>query len=126
MSTGLAPTTAYDAARKEFYRIRHAREVEDRVAREEAQASGSLFGPGPLEIGMKLEDQQYEHWREWAAKEIEAQKQLQGSAYTGTEAEGADSGVLNDPEAEDLQEVSDAVPASRAGQEAKGGSAVHP
>lgn len=119
----LNSATAYDQARKELYRHRHAKEIETRVAREEAMAVGAYFGPGPLEIGMHLEDQQYDHWKKWAAKEIEAAKALQGSAYTGTEEAGLDSTELGQ---EELQEVSSEVPATRAGQTAQGGAAIHP
>lgn len=125
ISEGLAPAAAYDQARKEFYRYRHAREVEARVAKEEALAVGAYFGPGPLEIGMQLEDQAYEQWKAWAAKEIAAQKQLQGSAYTGTEAEEPGLEIQESRE-EALQEVGGNVPGSKGGQTAVGGAAVHP
>ena len=74
---------------------------------------------------MKLEDQAYENWRQWAEKEIAAQKQLQGSAYTGTENEDAEL-EIQEPDQEELQAVSESVPASGRGQDARGGSAVHP
>jgi hypothetical protein len=69
---------AYDKARKEFYDVRHTQEIERRVAREEALWTGAEFGPSPLAVGMQLEDQKYEEWRGWAAKEIMAIKQLFG------------------------------------------------
>lgn len=123
MSTGLSNAAAYDTARKEFYRFRHNRETENRVAREEALATGAFFGPSPLDIGMKLEDQQYDAWKVWATKEIAALKQLQGSAYTGTEDEEASGEATMQ---DDLQEVSESVPATRGGLQARGGAAVHP
>lgn len=125
---GHTPSSAYDTARKEFYRLRHSHETESRVAREEALATGAFFTPGPNEIGMKLEDREYENWKKWAEKEIEALRQLSGSAYTGGEAElgegggEIDGGVTGQAE---LGEVSENVPASRRGQEARGGAAVH-
>lgn len=131
----LTPAAAYDKARKELYRLRHFRETEVRVAREEAQATGAFFGPGPLEIGMRLEDAAYKDWREWAMKEIVALKQAQSAAYTGAVNDGADGGVgvggLEDgeeafPEEMQVREVAEAIPGSRRGQEAKGGQAVHP
>lgn len=125
LRTGLRPAAAYDQARKELYRQRHAKETETRVAREEALATGAYFGPGPLQIGMKLEDHAYEDWKRWAEKEIQALKQLQGSAYTGTENEAAEL-EIQEPEQEELQEVSSQVPGTRAGQAALGGAAVHP
>lgn len=126
MSRGLSNAAAYDTARKEFYRLRHSAETETRVAKEEALATGAFFGPGPLEVGMKLEDQQYEAWKTWAAAQIAAMKQLQGSAYTGMENEDAAAAAGGgDTVQEDLQEVSESIPASRAGLEARGGAAVH-
>ena len=109
--------------------MRHSRETEVRVAREEALSTGAFFGPGPLEIGMKLENAAYDDWKEWAKKEILAQQQLQGSAYTGTEAEDApeivDEGGLSS-EQEEIQQVSESIPGSKGGQEARGGAAVIP
>ncbi|KAK4496638.1 hypothetical protein PRZ48_012618 [Zasmidium cellare] len=125
LRTGMAPAAAYDKARKELYRVRHAQETELRVAREEALATGAYFGPGPLQIGMQLEDKAYEDWKVWAEKEIVAAKQLSTSAYTGTENEDADL-EIQEPQQEELQEVSSQIPATNAGQTAQGGAAVHP
>ena len=107
--------------------MRHAREVETRVAREEALSTGAFFGPGPVEIGMQLEDKAYENWRKWALQETEALRQLNNAAYTGTGGEEDGSAELEPlaADAPELQEVSAAVPGSERGQEAKGGSVVH-
>ncbi|KAK3673845.1 mitochondrial ribosomal small subunit component [Recurvomyces mirabilis] len=124
--TGVPRSTAYDIARHELYRLRHSQETEVRVAREEALATGAFFGPGPNEIGMKLEDKQYENWRRWAEKEIAGIKQLQGSAYTGQEAEAGAAGGDGSPEGRaEVEVVSQSVPGKRGGQEAKGGAGVH-
>lgn len=123
---GLTEAAAYDKARKELYRSRHAREVESRVAKEEAMAYGAFFGKGPVEIGMELEDVQYANWFEWAKKENLAQQQANSNMYTGDEADDAATESLQEPEQEELQQVSDQVPSSRAGQTALGGAAVHP
>jgi small subunit ribosomal protein S23 len=120
----MSETAAYDKARKEFYRYRHAREVEDRVAREEALAMGAFFGPGPLEIGMKLEDVYYENWKEWAIKEAQALKQLTQSAYSGIEEEEDD--LSANLSTEDLQAVKPATPGSKTGLSARGGAPIHP
>lgn len=128
----MSTAAAYDKARKELYRARHAREIEQRVAREEATYTGAHFGPGPVEIGMQLENQQYEQWRVWAEQETAALKQLQGSAYTGTENETAALELEDgnrDTEAETMagvEEVSGQIPASKRGQTAQGGAALHP
>lgn len=127
---GHPPQLAYDTARKEFYRHRHQVEIATRVAREEALAVGAFFGPGPLEVGMGLEDRAYEQWKGWAEKEVAAMKQMAGAAYTGTETESGREGldVPEGPgvEAEELQEVAGSVPASSRGQLAQGGAGVHP
>lgn len=95
------------------------------MAREEALSTGAFFGLGPLEVGMHLEDKAHEAWKLWAQAETARLKQLQGAAYTGTE--DADmSTEVQEPEQEDLQEVSESVPATKKGQEAKGGEAIHP
>jgi small subunit ribosomal protein S23 len=94
--TNLSQAAAYDTARKELYRHRHSLEVERRVAREEALATGAFFAPGPLERGMKLEDEQYEVWRSWARGEAEVIKQSQDAAYSGPAIEE------DNPESSDL------------------------
>jgi len=73
---------AYDVARKEFYALRHEEEVERRVAKEEAMWTGAYFGKSVLEIGMQLEDQVYDGWKEWATAEIEAAERNRDAAYS--------------------------------------------
>lgn len=119
----LSEPAAYDQARKELYRFRHAKEVEQRVAREEALSTGAYFGLGPLQTGMKIEDKMYEGWREWAERQMQAQKALAVSAYTGTEEDGALD--LEAGEGIALDEIAESVPGTRAGQTALGGAAVH-
>ncbi|KAI5194265.1 hypothetical protein E4T39_08704 [Aureobasidium subglaciale] len=116
---------AYDKARKEFYEIRHAQEIERRVAREEALWTGAEFGPSPLDIGMQLEDQKYEEWREWAAKEILAIKQLNGSSSNARDQDGPLDVEADDVSAA-LDELEPSVPGSKRGQQAQGGAFVHP
>ncbi|KAM0715684.1 hypothetical protein Q7P37_009183 [Cladosporium fusiforme] len=123
---GLTEAAAYDKARKELYRSRHAREVESRIAKEEAMAYGAFFGKGPLEVGMELENVQYGNWYDWAVKENQMLQAQAANAYSGNEAEESAAAEIKDPEAEELQEVSDQVPSSQAGQLAMGGAAIHP
>ncbi len=131
-NTNQSPAAAYDKARKELYRARHALEIERRVAKEEALATGAFFGAGPLEIGMQLENDAYEDWKAWAIKETAALKQLQGASYTGNEAEDtaengpAEGGEDSAPETLQVKEVADAVPGGKRGQQAMGGQAIHP
>ncbi len=51
---------AYDAARREFYRLRHEEDVERRVAQEEARMVGAYFGKTKQQVSMQLEDEQFE------------------------------------------------------------------
>lgn len=60
---------AYDTARREFYKLRQAEEIEKRIAVEEARYVGAYFGKSRLDIGMQLEDHEFENWKVWAGKE---------------------------------------------------------
>lgn len=81
----MTSSKAYDQARQEFYAIRHQEDVERRVAKEEALATGAYFGKSMLEVGMELEDKTYEGWKAWALQEIEVIGQQRTSQYTGNE-----------------------------------------
>ena len=74
----MTKSTAYDIARREFYRLRLQEDIERRVAAEEAEATGANFGPSYLDIGMELENQQHEKWKDWAR--LESQVVAQRSA----------------------------------------------
>lgn len=119
----LSKAEAYDQARKEFYKIRLLEDTERRVAREEALYTGAQFGPSAMEIGMKLEDAEYERWKVWAVKQVELTEQKRAAMYTGT-----DTGDLS--EADDAQlegamdEVYSSIPAQ--GQSAAGGAIARP
>ncbi|OQD73858.1 hypothetical protein PENDEC_c013G02350 [Penicillium decumbens] len=67
----ISKSAAYDIARREFYKLRLREDIERRVAAEEAEATGAKFGPSYLEIGMELENQQYEKWKAWAKTEAQ-------------------------------------------------------
>lgn len=115
---------AYDQARQEFYALRHEEDVERRIAKEEAQATGAYFGKSMLEISMELEDKVYEKWKQWALKEIILMEQTRDAAYTGLENESA---VIpeDDPELEaGLADLEKDIPAQ--GQDPQGGASVHP
>ena len=74
---------AYDAVRKDFYLLRQEEEIERRVAKEEARMVGSYFGMSDNQVGMLLEDQQFERWKRWATKEIQ---KIQGEQVGGVGA----------------------------------------
>ncbi|KAJ6782210.1 hypothetical protein PWT90_06716 [Aphanocladium album] len=65
----MSQSKAYDVARHEFYQLRQAEEIERRVAVEEARHVGAYFGKTRAEVGMMLEDHEFENWKIWAGKE---------------------------------------------------------
>ncbi|KAI2778835.1 mitochondrial ribosomal protein [Daldinia loculata] len=79
---GITKDQAYDTVRREFYALRQQEEVERRIAKEEAQMVGAYFGKSYLQVGIELEDREYEQWKKWAGKQIEAVKAERDSAYT--------------------------------------------
>jgi small subunit ribosomal protein S23 len=119
---GIIPATAYDQARKEFYKLRLQEDVQRRVAQEEALSTGAYFHKSTMEVGMELEDRQYEEWKAWAVKEVQLAEQRRNAMYTGQESQSTDLS----PEEEEaaVDEVGDAVPAQ--GQSAAGGATVIP
>ncbi|KAJ1325121.1 Mitochondrial ribosomal protein S25 [Microdochium nivale] len=86
---GMTRVKAYDAARREFYQIRQEEDVERRIAAEEARAVGAYFGKGFLQVGLELEDREFESWKKWAGKQIEIVRTEQTSAYTSFGEEDA-------------------------------------
>ena len=123
---GMTVSKAYDKARKEFYELRLQEEVEQRVAKEEAQATGAHFGKSMLQIGMELEDQTYEKWKVWATKNAELIVQRNAAMYTGVGGDDELGPELGDAETEaGLEEVMDGVVPAK-GQEAYGGAMARP
>ena len=119
----ITPAQAYDQARKEFYDLRLQEDVERRIAKEEALSTGAQFGKSTLDIGMELEDKEFEKWKEWAAKEVQLQEQRQAAMYTGVEEGAIDDASEGEFDAA-LEEVSDQIPAQ--GQSALGGAMMRP
>ncbi|MCJ1424152.1 mitochondrial ribosomal small subunit component [Sticta canariensis] len=87
---------AYEQARKEFYALRLQEDVERRVAKEEALATGAYFGKSAVEIGMELEDKEYERWRDWANKQFVEETQRRLAAYSGGDGAGSADGRIDD------------------------------
>ena len=120
----ISKARAYDQARKEFYNIRLQEDVQRRVAKEEALATGAYFHRSTLDVGMELEDKQYEEWKAWAIKEVKEADQRQNAMYTGQDNESMDL-APDDPETEaGLEEIDGVLPAQ--GQLALGGARVIP
>ncbi len=91
---------AYDQARREFYQVRYRQDVERRVAKEEALAVGAYFGKSYLDIGMELEDKQWEEYKAFSFQKAALQEQTRQRSYTGGDDEEADDefGVPNPDE----------------------------
>lgn len=111
---GLSSAEAYDKARKEFYALRHQEEVEHRVAKEEALSTGAYFGMSVLDIGMQLEDKEYERWKDWAAKNVQnmAERRAAGLARATSldeMSEAEESEEEDDDLAEDLLSVPESM-----------------
>lgn len=75
-------SAAYDIARREFYKLRLQEDIQRRVAAEEAAAYGAQFGPSYMDIGMKMESEQYDKWVVWARETSLVQDQRK-SALSG-------------------------------------------
>lgn len=87
-------------------------------------ATGAYFHKSTLEVGMELEDKQFEEWKAWGTKEVQLAEQRRNAMYTGQENQAMDVSA-NDPEtAAALDEIGDAIPAQ--GQSAQGGAPVIP
>ncbi|KAL8657394.1 MAG: hypothetical protein Q9226_001954 [Calogaya cf. arnoldii] len=120
----MSPAKAYDQARKEFYERRLQQDIERRVAKEEAMATGAYFGKTTLQIGMELEDKTFEAWKAWASAQVIEQEQRRAAMYTGLDNETA-ALPEGEPEMEAaLEEIESTIPAQ--GQEAKGGAVFVP
>ncbi|KAK0634943.1 mitochondrial ribosomal protein S25-domain-containing protein [Bombardia bombarda] len=93
----LSKERAYDIVRKEFYKLRHQEDVERRIAVEEARMVGGYFGKSDVQVGMELEDKEYESWKHWASIEIARLDAEKNQSHTsvadlpGDELDGEDN-----------------------------------
>lgn len=92
---------AYDLARREFYQLRLREDIERRIAKEEAESTGAYFGKSTLEVGMQLEDREYNRWLEYADQEVT--KLTQARQASSGFVEAADD--FSDLEGEEKQEA---------------------
>ena len=88
-------------------------------------STGAYFGKSALDIGMELEDKEYENWKVWATNEVALAEQRQAALYTGGE-ENEEMALDSDPAELEaaVEEVSDQIPAQ--GQSALGGAMIRP
>ncbi|KAL8687559.1 MAG: hypothetical protein Q9218_006303 [Villophora microphyllina] len=117
----MTPARAYDQARKEFYETRLHQDIERRIAKEEAMATGAYFGKTVLQVGMQLEDKVFEEWKTWATAEVIKQEQKRAAMYTGVDNESAALSEKGSETEAVLSELKASIPAQ--GQEAFGGAA---
>ena len=124
----LSKASAYDQARREFYKHRHISEIRQRIAKEEAQHVGAYFGKGPLEIGMELEDRMWENWKNWATKQIEDEQATRAQLFSGQADEGlGDAATMTNSEFDTaVEELQPVVPNNPQGQRPMGGVVAHP
>ena len=121
---GITSGQAYDQARKELYDLRLQEDVERRVAREEAISTGAHFGKSALDIGMELENKEFDSWKEWASSQVALAQQKQAAMYTGNDNEEAALDADQGDYEAALEETSDQIPAQ--GQSALGGAMIRP
>lgn len=107
----MTKSAAYDIARREFYHLRLQEDIERRVAQEEARATGAIFGPTMNEVGMELENKEYERWKEWSENEAQIQSQ-KTAAFVGnsSQAEKSTTGVDSEQEAVPTPEAAAPIP----------------
>jgi small subunit ribosomal protein S23 len=95
----MTKSAAYDIARREFYQLRLREDIERRVAAEEAEATGAVFGPTMLEVGMELENQQFEKWKQWAKVQAQVLDQrtaaFVGAPETATPPDDSLPGIVS-------------------------------
>jgi small subunit ribosomal protein S23 len=89
---------AYDVARRDFYRLRQEEEVERRIALEEARYVGAYFGKSRLDVGMLLEDREFENWKVWAGKEAQKREANETSDRNEDEEATDDAAVPEERE----------------------------
>ena len=92
----LSKDDAYDQARQEFYDQRMREDIERRVAKEEATATGAYFAKTRIGIGAELENKSFEVFRAWAEKTAMELDQARAAVYSGldtTETSSTDSSL---------------------------------
>jgi small subunit ribosomal protein S23 len=93
-NTNTTVSQAYDITRREFYRLRQQEQIERRIAEEEARYVGAYFGKTRNEIGMQLEDNEFENWKIWAGK-MNQEAQMKLSQESAQDSYDEDSAAVD-------------------------------
>ncbi|KAH8156025.1 hypothetical protein CIB48_g12222 [Xylaria polymorpha] len=99
---GMTQVKAYDIVRREFYALRQEEDVERRIAKEEAMKVGAYFGMSSIEVGMELENREFENWKKWASRQIQSVQVEKDAAYTNF-------GATEEAEADSSNEIAEEV-----------------
>jgi small subunit ribosomal protein S23 len=88
----ITDSQAYDIARKEFYAHRLREDIERRVAAEEAEAVGAVFGQNVNQRSIELENNMYDDWERWS-RQTAMHNMQKSAAFAGRML---DSGLSTD------------------------------
>lgn len=121
----LSKASAYDQARREFYKHRHFDEIQSRIAREEALHVGAYFGKGPIQVGMELEDRTWENWKRWATTQIEDEQAMRAQLFSGQADEGSGADMSEAEFDQAVDELQPSAPNTPQSQAPLGGIAAH-
>ncbi|KAL9052059.1 MAG: hypothetical protein Q9162_005630 [Coniocarpon cinnabarinum] len=96
--TPLSRAAAYDKARKEMYQRRAFDEMEVKIAQEEAMSVDAEFGMSLLDVGMQLENKEFNRFRSWAQEQVTLQEQARAASYAalGEEVSETKKATLKD------------------------------
>ena len=101
---GIKVDAAYDIARKEFYDLRRQEEVKMRIAAEEAESTGAVFGKTPLQWGIQVENRQHDDWERWAKEQVALQQQ-KNAAFAGNTMASEEDALADTTDAEGTQDA---------------------
>jgi small subunit ribosomal protein S23 len=84
----ITDSQAYDIARKEFYAHRLREDIERRVAVEEAEAVGAVFGPSVNDRSIALENKMCDDWERWSRQTV-MDSMARNAAFAGRMVDSA-------------------------------------
>lgn len=75
---------AYDLARKEFYAERRREHTAMRIAVEEAEYHGAVFGPSTMSRAINIEGKWYDDWEKWANNQ-QLEMEQRNASFAGSQ-----------------------------------------